>query len=70
MAVLHLTSALPQDIFTVGVEILGNNLTIMMIRFSSKRMMIIMIYVSGSECIGRCGHMALKGPASSDLASV
>ena len=29
-----------------------------------------MIYVSGSECIGRCGQLPLKGSASSDLASV
>ena len=26
-----------------------------------------MIYVSGSECIGRCGQLPLKGSASSDL---
>ena len=26
-----------------------------------------MIYVSGSECIGRCGQLSLKGSASSDL---
>ena len=25
------------------------------------------IYVSGSECIGRCGQLPLKGSASSDL---
>ena len=43
MAVLHLTSALPQDIFTVGVEILGNDLTIMLLLFSSKRMMMIIM---------------------------
>ena len=29
-----------------------------------------LIYVSGSECIGRCGQLPLKGSASSDLASV
>ena len=27
----------------------------------------MMIYVSGSECIGRCGQLPLKGSASSDL---
>ena len=43
MAVLHLTSALPQDIFTVGVEILANSLAIMMLRFSSKMMMMIIM---------------------------
>ena len=26
-----------------------------------------MIYVSGSECIGRCGQLPSKGSASSDL---
>ena len=31
---------------------------------------IMLIYVSGSECIGRCGQLPLKGSASSDLASV